>query len=238
MPNQIDDIFARSPVTSDARTERAAIDRVKSAILHDVHALRPIAGNWAFSLTLFSVWLLFAIGSAALLGMHGLAVLSPFERGAILGAIVLMAALSSAAAARTMRPASGFDGAPYFLAVASVGFPALFGILFHGYDLGWFVPQGVPCLRAGLMVAVPTGLVISLVLRRGFVLSWTSAGVVSGVLSGIAGLGMLELHCPNLKAIHVMVWHVAVVTTSGILGYLAGNIADKVRRSRAFSSHK
>ena len=52
-------------------------------------------------------------------------------------------------------------------------------------------------------------------------------------LSGLTGLGMLELHCPNLKAIHVMVWHVAVVVVSAGLGFAMGWIADTWRRRGA-----
>jgi hypothetical protein len=88
------------------------------------------------------------------------------------------------------------------------------------------VKEGIPCLVAGLAVAIPTGLAVGLVLRRGFVLDWSAAGIAVGCLSGLAGLGMLELHCANLKAIHVIVWHLAVVITSGALGFGAGRIAE------------
>jgi len=32
----------------------------------------------------------------------------------------------------------------------------------------------------------------------------------------------LELHCPNLEAAHVLVWHVAVVPVSAVVGALVG----------------
>jgi hypothetical protein len=46
-------------------------------------------------------------------------------------------------------------------------------------------------------------------------------------------LAMLELHCPNLKAIHVMVWHLAVVIISTALGFTVGRVADFFRRRGA-----
>jgi hypothetical protein len=70
------------------------------------------------------------------------------------------------------------------------------------------------------------------ILRRGFVLDWSKAGIVAGTLAGLTGLGMLELHCPNLKAIHVMVWHVAVVIVSGAAGFAIGWTADYFRRRK------
>jgi hypothetical protein len=33
---------------------------------------------------------------------------------------------------------------------------------------------------------------------------------------------MLELHCPNLQAAHILVWHTAVVPVSAALGTLLG----------------
>jgi hypothetical protein len=71
-----------------------------------------------------------------------------------------------------------------------------------------------------MVIAIPAGLATAWMLRRGFVLDWRAAGIAAGTLSGLAGLGMLELHCANLKAIHVIVWHVAVVLVSGMLGLL------------------
>jgi len=62
-------------------------------------------------------------------------------------------------------------------------------------------------------------------------MQWSMAGLAAGTLSGLTGLTMLELHCPNLKAIHVMVWHVAVVIVSGILGFAIGRLADHLRHS-------
>jgi hypothetical protein len=44
---------------------------------------------------------------------------------------------------------------------------------------------------------------------------------------------MLELHCPNLKAIHVIVWHVGVVVFSAALGLATGSAADRLRRRKA-----
>jgi len=75
-------------------------------------------------------------------------------------------------------------------------------------------------------VALPAALVSTWILRRGLVLDWVTAGLAAGVLSGLAGLGMLELHCPYLNAIHAMVWHVAVVLISAMAGLAFGWIAE------------
>jgi hypothetical protein len=42
------------------------------------------------------------------------------------------------------------------------------------------------------------------------------------MLGGLAGVGVLELHCTNFQAAHVLVWHTAVVPLSGAAGALVG----------------
>jgi hypothetical protein len=46
--------------------------------------------------------------------------------------------------------------------------------------------------------------------------------LAAGTLAGLAGVGMLELHCPNFQATHILVWHTAVVPVSAALGALLG----------------
>jgi hypothetical protein len=59
--------------------------------------------------------------------------------------------------------------------------------------------QGVVCLSAGLLHAIPAALASWLLLRRGFAVNPVAAGLVAGTLAGLAGVTMLELHCANLK---------------------------------------
>ena len=55
-----------------------------------------------------------------------------------------------------------------------------------------------------------------------------AAGLSVGTLASLAGVAMLELHCANLEALHVMVWHVGVIPLSGAAGALIA--ARKGRR--------
>ena len=60
------------------------------------------------------------------------------------------------------------------------------------------------------------------VLRRGWVTHAAAAGLAAGVLAELAGVAMLELHCANLEALHVLVWHTLVVPVSGVAGAIVG----------------
>lgn len=209
----------------------AAVSRAKKAILDDLRPVRPLPSDWALALGFLSLFAIFAGSGALALGMYGIHVLSGGQSALIFTILAGSAALAAIACVREMRPASGSPLGAVALAGAVILFPLIFAAVFHGYGTRDLVKQGIPCLIAGLCVSVPAGLVTGWIIRRGFVLSWSRAGGAAGTLCGLAGLGMLELHCPNLIAIHVILWHVAVVLLSGLLGFLMGRALDAVRPS-------
>jgi len=95
---------------------------------------------------------------------------------------------------------------------------AVFALLFRDYHTDHFVSSGIACLITGFLHAVPTGLAIWFLLRRGFAVNSVAAGLVGGILAGLAGVTILELHCVNFQALHILVWHTAVVPVSGASG--------------------
>jgi hypothetical protein len=106
----------------------------------------------------------------------------------------------------------------------------VFALEFRDYQTTHFVSAGVVCLVTGLLHALPAAFLSALVLRRGFAVDTIAAGLLAGALASLAGLGVLELHCPNFQAAHVLVWHTAVVPVSASAGALGAMI---VRRRRA-----
>jgi hypothetical protein len=50
--------------------------------------------------------------------------------------------------------------------------------------------------------------------------AWNDYHSKGGTLAGLAGVTMLELHCANFEALHVMLWHTAVIPVSGAAGAL------------------
>jgi hypothetical protein len=230
-PEEIDSILADAARRAMPPDEgRAATERAQSMVMADLQPVRPLAPLWIFTLALVGVFAAVALAAASVLGLHGLHALSTVQRAFLFTTLLAIAWLAALGGAREMRPAAGSHLGVRALILASAVFPLLFSILFNGYSTLNFVAEGIPCLVAGMAVAVPTGLVIAFILRRGFVMDWAASGVAAGALAGLTGLAMLELHCPNLKAIHVMVWHVAVVVLSGILGWAIGTLGDRLRR--------
>jgi len=214
----------------------AATRKVRSAIISNLRPVRPLPASWILTLLFAGTFATVAVASGSLLGAHGFHTLDDFERASIYPTLIALALAAAVACSRQMRPAGGWRLGVVAWLLALACFPAVVSAIFRGYSTVNLVPEGVPCLETGLLVALPTALLITWILRRGFVLDCGAAGLAGGVLSGLTGLGMLELHCPNLKAIHVMVWHLGVVVVSAALGLAIGRIVGFAgRRSRARS---
>jgi len=236
-PDEVDNVFGEltaGPLTPDAS---GAVRRARSAILNDLRPVRPLPSSWILTLLFAGTFAALAAGSGALLGPHGFYALNGLERAAIYPTLIALALVAAMACSRQMRPAGGARRGGVALLLVLACFPAVASALFRGYSTVDFVPGGIPCLRAGLLVALPTAILVTWILRRGFVLDWSAAGLAGGILSGLTGLGMLEVHCPNLEAIHILLWHLGVVAFSAALGCAVGWIVDIVGwRSRARTS--
>ena len=156
-----------------------------------------------------------------LLGPHGVQKMSAVEIGLIFSVLSIFVWLAAMLCVAEAIPGSRRPTAPWLLLVTGcIALGATFGLLFHDYRTEGFVSQGLPCLTAGLIHALPACLVAWLLLSRGLAVNPVAAGLAKGTLAGLAGVTMLELHCPNFEAPHLMVWHIAVIPISGAAGAL------------------
>jgi hypothetical protein len=230
-PADIDKVILQAADRSVSKEpDPNGIEGAKAAIPRSIEPVRPIAPVPVFVSLFILVFMAVAAGGAAVLGVRGFPALSWTERVVISGVLLATAAMAAIASAREMSPAGGRRIAAAALVLTALILAIAFAGLFRNYDTSGFVAEGVPCLSAGLLFALPAGLVIWLLLRRGFLLDWRAAGIAGGTLAGLSGIGVLEVHCPILKAPHVMFWHLAVVLISGVAGFFIGWAAQKLRR--------
>jgi len=199
----------------------ALLDRIAGSVGASIRPVRPLPAAWILATGLAAICAAIATLGAARAGLHGIEKLTAIERAVIfptLGVLLWLAALVSA---REMLPAQRRWGNPrVLLAVAIVALEAAFALLFHDYRATRFVARGTVCLAVGLLHAIPAAVAGWLWLRRGFAVEPVAAGLATGAIAGLAGVTMLELHCPNLEALHVLLWHVAVVPISAAAGAL------------------
>ena len=230
-PQDMDRILDQAAHRSSPQDlDSAAIERAKASLPRSFSPVRPMSSAWVFVSLFVAVFAAIALFGAWAFGVRGLPLLSLTRRAVIFPVVLAGAWIAAIASVREMRPAGGTRTAATALAIGTLAPLAAFGFLFQNYSFQSFVPEGVKCLLAGLACAIPAALLLFLLLRRGFILDYRAAGLTIGTLAGLAGLGMLELHCPILKAPHIMFWHVAVVWVSGIAGWLAGWILQRIKR--------
>jgi hypothetical protein len=93
----------------------------------------------------------------------------------------------------------------------------------------YFLRSGEACLKAGLPYAIPAGLLFWLILRRGAILSPRVVGAIAGMLAGLVGTTVLEVHCPNLNVWHILVWHVGIALLGSVAGLLISIVGQAIR---------
>jgi hypothetical protein len=147
------------------------------------------------------------------------------ERSAVFSTLAILLLTAAAELVRAMIPGSSRRiSSGNLFAVGTLSLLAVLALCFRDYQVTHFMRAGVVCLAIGLLHAIPAGLLIWLVLRRGFAVDAVSAGLAAGTLAGLVGVAMLELHCPNFQAVHVLVWHIGVLLISAVLGALCGRV--------------
>jgi hypothetical protein len=230
-PEDLDEVLARAgrdPIHPEL------LKRISDAILPGLQPVRQMPSVRVLAAGLLLICAAVGIGGASIAGLHGFQKLTGVERAAIFAVLGMFAWLAAGESAAEMIPGSRRMVSPTLLVWAGCAVViGLFAMLFSGYGLDGFVPQGIPCLRAGLLHALPTAGAAWFILRRGFAVDPMAAGLAAGTLAGLAGVIMLELHCGNLLAIHVMAWHVAVIPVSAAAGALLARALTSRERSAA-----
>ena len=221
---EIDDVLKKI-AQSLQHLDPLVLERIDSSIKLSLRQVRPLPPVWLMSVGLVLVCAAISLAGGARAGFSGVAKMNLGERSLVFPALGLLACFAAVSFVHQMIPASRLRLPPSALLVlSSIALLVVFADLFRDYHTDHFFSAGLACLLTGLLHAIPAGLLNWLMLRRGFAVNPASAGLVVGMLGGLAGLGMLELHCPNFQAAHILVWHTAVVPLSAALGALLGYV--------------
>ena len=199
----------------------AVLDHIATSIHSSLHPVRPVPRTWVLTAGLLVLSAAVALGGAARSGLFGFWTQSVGERVIILSILAVLAGVVARELVSYWIPGRRHYLAPGWLVVlVSAALLSVFGSLFDDYHTSRFVPTGVICLSVGVLHAVFAACLAAWFLRRGLAVEPVSAGTIAGTFGGLSGVAMLELHCPNLEAPHVLFWHVAVVPVSAALGAL------------------
>jgi len=227
---EIDGILKNAKaVTGDPPPE--VLRRITDSIVPSLRPVRPLPPAWRMTGTLIAVCAAVSLAGALRVGLAGFDKMDLPQRVVIFSGLAVLVWAAARTLVAEMIPGSRRTVAPLVhLAMSCAGLAGLFALMFHDSSIENFISIGLNCLFTGLLHAVPATLLSWLVLRRGFAMNAAAAGLLAGMLGGLAGVGMLELHCPNFETAHLVVWHTAVVLLSAILGYLAGLVVRRLTR--------
>jgi hypothetical protein len=225
--SEIDNLLeaARTPQEPDPET----LNRIAASVQASLKPVRPLPAPWALAAGLLLIAAAIAIAGAARAGFFGIEQMAPWQRLLIFPALAILAVIASTEFVSAMIPGRARRiSSGTLLTIAVAALLAVFAVSFRNYQTTDFVSAGVTCLVVGTLHAVPVALLSWLLLRRGFAVKPVSAGTAAGALAGLAGLGVLELHCNNFQAAHVLVWHTAVVLVSATAGALAAYVLHRL----------
>jgi hypothetical protein len=219
----IDEVL-RKTAEAPHSVEPALLQRIAGSLEGSLRPVRPLPRTWTLAVGLVLIGAFVALAGALRAGFYGLEKMDLFERAVIFPMLFFVGYAAATEFVNSMIPGSRrrvTSGA--LLAIASLILLVVFGLLFRDYHTEHFFSAGILCLGTGVVHALPVGLLGWLLLRRGFAVNAVAAGLLGGTLAGLAGITVLELHCANFQAFHILVWHVAVVPVSAALGaFLAG----------------
>lgn len=206
----------------------ALLGRIVGSVKSSLRPVRPLPPTWVLASGLALICIAVALAGAARAGFYGIEKMALLQRAVVFPTLAILLWVVGTGFVDAMIPGSRSRLSPRaLLGTSCVVLVGVLGLLFRDYRTVHFVSAGIRCLLTGFLHAVPAAFLCWLVLRRGFAVNPVSAGLVAGTLAGLAGVGVLELHCANFQAAHLLVWHTAVVPLSGASGALAAWIAHR-----------
>jgi hypothetical protein len=228
---ELDQILKRS-AGEPPEVKPEVLSRIADSVKASLTPVRPLPSRWQLAGGVLLVCVAVSLAGAARSGLFGFARMDSLERWLIFCLLGLFTWAAAVNFVRSMIPGSRRSlSTGSLMGWTCLAMLGVFALLFRDYATHNFFAAGVACLLTGLLYAVPAALISWLVLRRGFAVDPVTAGFSAGLLGGLAGVAMLELHCPNFEAAHVLVWHIAVVPVSGALGAWVGWLL-RLRRAR------
>jgi len=211
------------PVSLDSPSP-AILGQIEQRIVADLRPVRPLLpARYFFAVMVgifFSIVALvgYRMGAALSVGF-----MSPLQAGVILSALAAGAGSLAYSLVHQMVPGDRHRIPPALLAASIVISLAIaIVVMFQFQHERNFWGGSWTCLRAGLTIGVFAAVPFWLVLRRGAILTPPLTGAATGLLAGLVGTSVLEMHCPNLDAWHILVSHLGVAVLCSVAGLAAG----------------
>ena len=211
----------------------AALRKIAASLAYNLRPVRPLALARYFVGAFVGIFVSIVALSVYRLGAFAIAVMTPLQTTAILSTLAIGTGLLVYSLVNQMVPGSRHRIPPALLAVGITILVAMvMAVLFQVQQEGNFWGNALFCIQAGTLVGALAALPFWLVLRRGATLSPRMTGAAAGLLAGLAGTSVLEIHCPNLDAWHILLSHLGVAILCALAGIATGlTVEIRGRRS-------
>jgi hypothetical protein len=223
-------IAAVNLVPTDAPSP-AALSSISDSLAANLRPVRPLAPERYFVGAFVGIFVSIVALSVYHVGAFAITVMTPLQTTTILGTLAICTGLLVYSLVKQMAPGSRQRIPPALLAVGITILVAIvMAVLFQVQQEENFWGNAWACIQAGTLVGAIAAVPFWLVLRRGAILSPRMTGAAAGLLAGLAGTSMLEMHCPILDASHILLSHLGVAILCSLAGLAMGLTAEIASR--------
>ena len=217
-----------SPVPLDPPSP-ATLRQIEEGMTTNLRPVRPVAPARYFLGAFVGIFVSIVALGVYRLGAFAIAVMTPLQTAAILSTLAIGTGLLASSLVHQMVPGSRHRISPGLLPVGiTISLIVAIAVLFQFQHERDFWGNAWACIRAGIPIGVLAAVPFWLVLRRGAILSPSMTGAATGLLAGLVGASVLEIHCPNLDAWHILVSHVGLAILCALAGLFTGLTAEAI----------
>jgi hypothetical protein len=215
-----------SPVPEDAPSP-VTLRNIAEGIATNLRPVRPVAPAGYFFGAFAGIFVSIVALGVYRMGAFAIAVMTPLQTVAILSALAVSTGLLAYSLVHQMVPGSRHRISPRLLPVGvGILLTIAIAVLFQFKQEHNFWALNWACIRAGTPIAVLAAVPFWLMLRRGAIVSPSMTGAAAGLLAGLVGTSVLEIHCPNLDAWHILVSHLGIAMLCALAGLVIGWAAE------------
>jgi hypothetical protein len=209
------------------------LSAIESEITAKLRPVRPLAPASVFLFASIVTLVCVVIVGTMACGVTGWSALSVPQRITVFAAVATGAMALAVSMTRQMTPGNkrGADPAGLLFAIVLAHLLAIVFAFQPNQEVG-FIRSGLACMKRGLTVSLPAGVLLSVLMRRGAAVFPKLFGASSGGLAGLGGMCVLELTCPNVNVFHVLVWHWSEVVIWASAGALFCAAVESYRRAQ------
>ena len=212
----------------------ADLRQIAEGLAADLRPVRPMAPARYFFGVLVGIFSSIVGLSIYRMGAFAISMMTSLQTVAILSALSISAGLLAYSLVHQMVPGSRHRIPPKLLPIViTISLAFAIAILFQFQHEPDFWRDGWTCIRVGIPIGVLAAVPFWLVLRRGAILSPSMTGAASGLFAGLAGTSVLEMHCANLDASHILVSHLGAAILCALAGLVTGLIGERLPISSA-----